>query len=557
MKTKWIIAVPIVSLLSPVSLVSAQQWKVYPYHREGTLIHFPKDEGAHPKYCLGSGIEWWYTNLHLMGETTGKHYSAMAAFFNYHFRIFNLADETTHDFSSIFDYGNLSASEDSLNLSFISAEGTDHWFVKTEPNGQMMPFQYHLEVGVDTNKLNVDLDAQKPPLIVGLDGLVTVGSGDSYYYSQTNLAVSGSITFKGFSENVTGVAWIDHQYGPFLVSPVSDESYEWFSLQLDNGLDVILWNVFTGSNDVPMDDSHRMCTLLFDDLNQDTTSTFILERLAYWKYRPGSYFGGKWNFVDPIHEIDVTIEPLLDNQVVPFLFDTYFWEGSCRVAGTVNGDSVGGTAFAELLHIYRDPSIAVVSPNGGEAWDGDEAVIWMLNNPDDGNPLTYDVFYSADSGKSYIPIVSGIIDTFYPWNVSDLTPGDSYLVKINGHSVDSTIVGTDCSDRVFSIGSPANASKTEPLAVTFFRLLQNYPNPFNDKTIIRFELPVSHSVSLKIYDITGTLVRTLIDERKEPGLHTVYWNGTNEMDIPVSSGIYFYRLKVGSFIGHKAMVLVK
>ena len=80
----------------------------------------------------------------------------------------------------------------------------------------LLPFQYHLTVGGDSSNLNIDLDAQKPPLIVGGDGLVTVGSGDSYYYSQTHLTVTGSMTFEGFSEPVSGIAWIDHQYGPYL-----------------------------------------------------------------------------------------------------------------------------------------------------------------------------------------------------------------------------------------------------------------------------------------------------------------------------------------------------
>ncbi|MBW2037521.1 MAG: T9SS type A sorting domain-containing protein [Deltaproteobacteria bacterium] len=551
MKIKWIIAVTIILFLS-TSSVSAQQWKVYPYHKEGTLIYFPKDEGIHPEYALGSGVEWWYTNLHFKGETTGKHYSAMAAFFNYHFRIFNLADETNHDFYSIFDLGSLSASEDSLNLSFVSPRGNDHWSVKTDANGQMLPFQYHLQVGDGTGKLSVDLDAQKRPLIVGLDGLVTVGSGDSYYYSQTNLAVSGSITFKGVIENVTGVAWIDHQYGPFLVSPVSEESYEWFSLQLDNGMDLILWNIFTGSNDIPMDASHRLCTILIDDLNQDTTSTFTLERLTYWKYRPGSYFANKWHFVDTIHKIDVTIEPLFDNQVVPFLLNTYFWEGSCSVSGIVNGDSVKGTAFAELLHIYRVPSITVVSPNGGESWDGDEAVVWMLNNPDDGDPLTYDVFYSADSGKSYIPIVTGIIDTSYFWDVSGLTPGDSYLVKIIGYSIDSTIVGVDCSDRFFSIVPPAAVREAEPLVVTSFRLLQNYPNPFNSETMIRFDVKEACRVQLKVFDIRGAEVATLVDGHRPPGMYKVQFDARK-----LPSGIYFYQIRMKNFVAVKKMTLLQ
>ena len=356
---------------------------------------------------------------------------------------------------------------------------------------------------------------------------------------------------------MTGVASIDHQYGPFFVSPLSEESYEWFSLQLDNGMDLIFWNFFTGDNDIPMEDSHRMCTLLIDDQNQDTTSTFTLERQAYWKYRPESYFANKWHFADAIHGIDLTIEPILDNQVVPFLLDTYFWEGSCSVHGTVNGDSVSGTAFAELLHIYRDPSITVVSPNGGETWDGAEAVVWRLNNPDDGNPLTYDVSYSADSGRSYIPVVTGIVDTSYLWDVSGLTPGDSYLLKIAGYSIDSTIVGVDYSDTTFSIVLPTAVSKTRPLAATSFELLQNYPNPFNPETKIRFQIPQARHVVVKVFDILGKEIRTLMNGQYKPGYHSISWDARDDLGNLAPSGIYLYRIQAGSFSHVRKMSLLR
>jgi predicted secreted hydrolase len=557
MKAIWIIAVTAILFLTSLSSVFAQHWKVYPYHKEGTLIYFPKDEGVHPQYGPGSGTEWWYTNLHLKGETTNRQYSAMVAFFNYHFRIFNLTNETDLDFYSVLDLGSLSASGDSLNLSFVSPRGTDRWFVKTDANDQMLPFQYYLEVGDETAKLSVHLDAQKVPLIVGLDGLVTWGSGDSYYYSQTDLSVSGNVTFKGVTEHVTGVASIDHQYGPFFLSPLSEESYEWFNLQLDNGMDLILWNMFTGDNDIPMGDSHRMCTLLIDDQNQDTTSTFTLERQAYWKYRPESYFANKWHFADAIHGIDLTIEPILDNQVVPFILDTYFWEGSCSVHGTVDGDSVSGTAFAELLHIYRDPSITVVTPNGGEAWDGEEAVAWRLNNPDDGNPLTYDVSYSADSGNSFMPIVAGIIDTSYLWDVSGLTPGDGYLLKIVGYSIDSTVVGIDYSDTTFSIVLPTAVSEARPLEETSYELLQNYPNPFNPETKILFQLPEASQVVMKVYNTRGQEIRLLVDAQYEAGFHSLRWDGRDNYGISVTSGIYLYRIQAGSFSQARKVTLLR
>jgi len=85
-----------------------------------------------------------------------------------------------------------------------------------------------------------------------------------------------------------------------------------------------------------------------------------------------------------------------------------------------------------------------------------------------------------------------------------------------------------------------------------FSLSQNYPNPFNLVTKIDFEVPQTSKVTLKVYDILGRLVKTLVDENKEAGFYTVPFDGTN-----LASGVYFYRIEAGSFVSSKKMVLLK
>ncbi|MCK4352053.1 T9SS type A sorting domain-containing protein [candidate division WOR-3 bacterium] len=84
------------------------------------------------------------------------------------------------------------------------------------------------------------------------------------------------------------------------------------------------------------------------------------------------------------------------------------------------------------------------------------------------------------------------------------------------------------------------------------RLMQNYPNPFNQKTVIRYSCPCPCKVSLKIYDVCGKLVRTLVNELKSAGAYTVKWNGE---DMP--SGLYFYQLKVGQKTRTKKLLLIR
>jgi Secretion system C-terminal sorting domain len=81
---------------------------------------------------------------------------------------------------------------------------------------------------------------------------------------------------------------------------------------------------------------------------------------------------------------------------------------------------------------------------------------------------------------------------------------------------------------------------------------QNYPNPFNPTTQINYRLPEKNQVSLQIYDILGNLVSTLVDEEMDAGYHSVVWNASG-----LSSGVYFYTIRSGSFITTKKLVLLK
>lgn len=90
-----------------------------------------------------------------------------------------------------------------------------------------------------------------------------------------------------------------------------------------------------------------------------------------------------------------------------------------------------------------------------------------------------------------------------------------------------------------------------------FSLSQNYPNPFNPRTVIRYQLPTSSRVSLKIYNLTGRLVKSLVEQRQEAGYYTVSWDGRDNLGREVNSGIYFYQIIAGQFNQTKKMVLIK
>jgi subtilisin family serine protease len=97
-----------------------------------------------------------------------------------------------------------------------------------------------------------------------------------------------------------------------------------------------------------------------------------------------------------------------------------------------------------------------------------------------------------------------------------------------------------------------NSVEAEVYSPFEFSLAQNYPNPFNPSTIISFSIPASEFVTLKVYDILGTEVATLMNERKEPGVYTINFNASQ-----LASGMYLYRLQAGSFIETRKMMLMR
>lgn len=90
-----------------------------------------------------------------------------------------------------------------------------------------------------------------------------------------------------------------------------------------------------------------------------------------------------------------------------------------------------------------------------------------------------------------------------------------------------------------------------------FELSQNYPNPFNPSTTIRFSIPNAARVELKVYNILGQVVKTLVDQQQEAGVYQVVWDGKDERGRNVSSGIYLYQIKAAGFIETMKMLLVK
>lgn len=154
----------------------------------------------------------------------------------------------------------------------------------------------------------------------------------------------------------------------------------------------------------------------------------------------------------------------------------------------------------------------------------------------------------------------------------DEIPSGTYKIKVSGTGYsDGYFGGADEQSAVsLSVGDGQNAENVEveiEQTVTGiddggvlpeeFVLEQNYPNPFNPETTIRFALPKNAQVTLRVYNVLGQVVRTLVDKKLQAGVHELRWNGTQDNGAPVASGVYLLRLEAGNQVLVRPMLLMK
>ena len=139
---------------------------------------------------------------------------------------------------------------------------------------------------------------------------------------------------------------------------------------------------------------------------------------------------------------------------------------------------------------------------------------------------------------------------------SSVNPPAWNPVTTNVDTVANVICGASASLSPFVLAEsdPTDTRLDLPKA---YRLLANVPNPFNPITTIRYELPHADHVRLEILDVSGRLVRTLVNGPVEAGNHAIEWRGEDARGRRVASGVYFYRLDSGSYVATRRMVLLK
>jgi len=292
----------------------------------GTVLKFPQDEGIHEDVKH----EWWYFNGHVY-DKKGLAYGLMVCFFNHGKLYVGITDEDNNKHYSNTFFGNLKAANDRLHVSI-----DNNWWIEKQKN----IYQLHIELA--EIRLDLDMAAERPPLLVGGQGMVVLGNGGvSYYYSHPRLGLNGKLVLLDTKIDVSGIGWIDRQWGNWDFNGFN--GWEWFSIHLDNGMDIHLSKYFHPYTDASIT---PMLNIMHGNGEQETLYSYELEYMDYWIHpETRDRFSHGWRIMIPEKNIVLDVIPTINNQ----LLHEKLWEGSCNVVGKVSNKAVKGRAYVEIF----------------------------------------------------------------------------------------------------------------------------------------------------------------------------------------------------------------
>ena len=323
----------------PVATAAALPATVTPEPED--TVRLPHDEGAHL-----SGLEWWYFNGHLTTENGQE--------FSYHFVTFQsvLPSNLTPRLAQLSwaDHVNgLHLTEEKPDLSLLEPLSDEFdlpiagW--RMSGNGEL----YHLNFGTGDYTVELEAVSQKPAVLHHGVGLVDLGTaGKTYYYSRTRLETSGTVSVSGASHPVTGVSWMDHQWGDFTTMGIG---WDWLSLNLDDGSDLMVSVVWEQAGHEPVSAYGTYIPANSDpvhlpgnDISLDSTGTWTSSVT-------GAVYPMNWKLRVDSLELDLTLTPSMEEAefALSAFIPMIYWEGSVVATGTRNGAPVAGRGFVEMV----------------------------------------------------------------------------------------------------------------------------------------------------------------------------------------------------------------
>ena len=241
-----------------------------------------------------------------------------------------------------------------------------------------------------------------------------------------------------------------------------------------------------------------------------------------------------------------------ETQIYPYI--------SCVAVNPENAD--------EVMAVFSNYSIISLwhSSNGGDSWQNISGN--LEQNPDgsgNGPSVRWAEILPTDLGTIYLVGTStGLYSSVKLNGTSTVwaqegptTIGNVVVDMIDSRTTDDLVVVATHGNGMYSSNVLVSIKENPENIVSDFQLRQNYPNPFNPNTTIEYKIAESAPVTLKIYNIQGKEIATLVNSDHTPGNYSVSWNGQDRFGQPVASGAYIYQLKAGKHQVSKQMVLMR
>jgi predicted secreted hydrolase len=314
-------------------------------------ISFPLDEGVHNDLT-----EWWYYTGHLEAvDAAGNQHQ-----YGFELVIFRVSrSDLPPLYPAHFAISDITRGEfhyDQNRITKVNEDLTNHTMTKGIDvqvgnwSIQGLNGHDHLVAAMKDYAINLSLITNKPPVLHNGNGLITYGlAGFSYYYSRTHMDVAGTIIDHGQSSHVTGLAWMDHQWGNFLT--LGGSGWDWYSIQLNNTTEMMVYFIRDPSGTVI-----STYASYIDRVGKDYVLLPVALHatvLDIWTSpTTGITYPSGWHLDvnSPQLQAVLTVRPLLKDQelVVKSSTGNIYWEGAVGIQGQVDGSAIDGQGYVEL-----------------------------------------------------------------------------------------------------------------------------------------------------------------------------------------------------------------
>jgi predicted secreted hydrolase len=325
----------------------------------GWEFSFPRDHGSHDEFQT----EWWYFTGHL-NSSTGRRFGYELTFFRVgvnpagggmasawelenlalaHFALTDIGRGEFRFYEKVNRQSPFTAGAGTGNLDVFN----ESWSARAAADGT-----WRIRAADGKDGLDLVLRARKPPAIHGTAGISVKGKkpgAGSHYYSMSRLEARGKLVADGESLDVAGQSWMDHEFSTSILDE-TQSGWDWFSLQFENGTELMLYQIRTNAGGVDPASSGSFIDVEGKVLHLRDSDFTILPVGSWRSPQSGGVYPMGWRIEVPGLGLSLRVREEMKAQelVTSASTEITYWEGAVQVSGTFRGGRVRGAGYVEL-----------------------------------------------------------------------------------------------------------------------------------------------------------------------------------------------------------------